>query len=361
MNRFSRRGFTLIELLVVIAIIAVLIALLLPAVQAAREAARRAQCVNNLKQLGLGVHNYISTNNVLPPLISSFAQPGYGSPLASTGDWPLGWAVALLPYLEQQQLFNTANSIAGGAGNPPNQTLSGTRVSILICPSESLGVGPWMANTWSNYAANFGGPPDISQWSGPIVPMANSVQGTCSCYSNGNLGSIGLQSLTDGTSNTCMFSERLIGLNTTGPGFAVNSPNAKRVAFAVTATVNVDSGNSAQALANLQTCRSLPATTLSPESHSQWSGAVWDGSHACTLRFNSYNHWNTPNGMSCLFDGCAAGGSMEALAPSSNHTGGVNSCLTDGSVRFIKDSVSPQVWWAVGSRNLGEVVSANAF
>jgi prepilin-type N-terminal cleavage/methylation domain-containing protein len=76
----KRRGFTLIELLVVIAIIAVLIALLLPAVQAAREAARRAQCVNNLKQLGLGVHNYISTHNAFPPLMSNFANPGYGAP-----------------------------------------------------------------------------------------------------------------------------------------------------------------------------------------------------------------------------------------------------------------------------------------
>src|SRR5580692_7256694 len=95
------RGFTLIELLVVIAIIAVLIALLLPAVQAAREAARRAQCTNNLKQLGLSVHNYISTNNCFPPLMSSFNLAG-GTPTTISGAWPLGWAVALLPNMEQQ-------------------------------------------------------------------------------------------------------------------------------------------------------------------------------------------------------------------------------------------------------------------
>src|SRR5271168_1332900 len=103
-RRHVSRGFTLIELLVVIAIIAVLIALLLPAVQAAREAARRAQCVNNLKQLGLAVHNYLSQQNSFPPLIAPFAN--VNGPSAATGAWPLSWAVAILPNLEQTQLFN---------------------------------------------------------------------------------------------------------------------------------------------------------------------------------------------------------------------------------------------------------------
>ena len=94
-----RRGFTLIELLVVIAIIAVLIALLLPAVQAAREAARRAQCVNNLKQLGLGVQNYLSTNDSFPPLFANFGLNG-NQPAVTGGPWPLGWAVALTPFIE---------------------------------------------------------------------------------------------------------------------------------------------------------------------------------------------------------------------------------------------------------------------
>src|SRR4051794_1301589 len=105
---YRRGGFTLIELLVVIAIIAVLIALLLPAVQAAREAARRAQCVNNLKQLGLGVQNYLSTNDAFPPLLGNFGLNG-NQPASTGGPWVLGWAVALLPYIEQQQLFNSAN------------------------------------------------------------------------------------------------------------------------------------------------------------------------------------------------------------------------------------------------------------
>src|ERR1700689_3340366 len=117
-----RQGFTLIELLVVIAIIAVLIALLLPAVQAAREAARRAQCTNNLKQLGLAVHNYISTNNCFPPLMASFNTTG-SFLLTANGQWPLSWAVALLPNLEQQSLFNSANYLYGSSDSQ-NTTLT---------------------------------------------------------------------------------------------------------------------------------------------------------------------------------------------------------------------------------------------
>jgi prepilin-type N-terminal cleavage/methylation domain-containing protein len=106
----NRHGFTLIELLVVIAIIAVLIALLLPAVQAAREAARRAQCVNNLKQLGLAIHNYVSQVNAFPPLFESFNYYQY-NPIATPntnqgGPWALSWGVVLLPFYEQTALYN---------------------------------------------------------------------------------------------------------------------------------------------------------------------------------------------------------------------------------------------------------------
>ena len=261
-----RRGFTLIELLVVIAIIAVLIALLLPAVQAAREAARRAQCVNNLKQLGLGVHNYISTNNVFPPLMSNFANAGFGNPPAGGGDWPLSWAVALLPFIEQQALYSASNTNWGAPQSQEN-TVSQTRVNALICPSESLAAGPWQPTAWCNYAANFGGPASISAWSGPMVMMANSTQGTCSCQVNSNIGSIGVQSVTDGTSNTCMFSERLVGVNAGAQN--ANSQNKLRVAFTIGSTVT-DGGGPAQALAAMQACQQITGTTASV-GDSRWS------------------------------------------------------------------------------------------
>jgi len=358
-----RRGFTLIELLVVIAIIAVLIALLLPAVQAAREAARRAQCINNLKQLGLGVHNYISTNNCFPPLMGNFNRAATGAtPLEGQGDWPLSWAVALLPNLEQTAIFNAAN-YSQGAPQPQNATLIQTRVATLICPSESLASGPWQVSSWSNYAASFGGPADIAAWNGVFSMMRDSSTGLCACYSNSNSGTVGVQSVVDGTSNTCMFSERLMGIPSPGggPQVAASAPNAIRVGFPITSTVSVDSGNAAEATTVMQACKSVAGSTLSMNGHNAWSGGVWAGSHSGTMRFNSYNHWNTPNGLTCITTGGGPGTIGDLLTASSNHSGGVNVGMADGSARFIKNTVNPQTWWALGSRNGGEVLSSDSF
>src|SRR5262245_46168355 len=164
MDKPMRRAFTLIELLVVIAIIAVLIALLLPAVQAAREAARRAQCVNNLKQIGLGLHNYVSVQSSFPPLAGNMWESGPAKPVM--GDWPLGWAASLMPFMEQQQLANAANYSFGSNAVENYQTVCRARVATFICPSESVGQGPWLASSWMNYCANAGGPASMSTWSG---------------------------------------------------------------------------------------------------------------------------------------------------------------------------------------------------
>src|SRR5689334_11694579 len=136
MKSRGRRGFTLIELLVVIAIIAVLIALLLPAVQAAREAARRAQCVNNLKQLGLAVHNYHATHNCFP------MQTMFPSANQYSGGWSVGWPTQILPQMEQQALFNAFN-FAFVLWDQPccntaliNTTVAYAQVAGLLCPSE---------------------------------------------------------------------------------------------------------------------------------------------------------------------------------------------------------------------------------
>jgi prepilin-type N-terminal cleavage/methylation domain-containing protein/prepilin-type processing-associated H-X9-DG protein len=370
----THRAFTLIELLVVVAIIAVLIALLLPAVQAAREAARRIQCVNNLKQLGLGIHGYHSTNNCLPPLWGSFANPNYGAPLDGQG-WPLNWAVTLLPYIEQTALYNSANNAcAGGAYDAANlNTLTATKVSVLICPSESIKFGPWIAASFTNYHANMGGPASIYGWTGPIVPMNGAYSGVpghanipeeAGSGTNSNLGTFGFESVTDGTSNTAMFSEALVGLNgyisTAVPG---NRPNSLRVSYQTSFIVSWDKGDGAQALQFVQTCQTLPATTA-PTDPTQWSGACWDGGHAGILHFNAYNHTNTPNGLSCVAAnswGGPSGGFNDAITASSLHTGGVNICFTDGSVKFVKDSISIPVWWAIGTRNQSELVSADQY
>ena len=316
MRNRSHRAFTLIELLVVIAIIAVLIALLLPAVQAAREAARRAQCTNNLKQMGLGIHNYQSTFNAFPPLFGNFGNPSPPSgPSAPNGEWPLGWAVALLQYVEQQQLFNAAN-YSGGATSALNATtVSYTKVAAYVCPSESVVSGPWVSSTWTNYHANFGGPECISPWDGPIVPFnsdPNSVPGISNIQPGGgtsNLGAVSFASVTDGTSNTAAFSEKLIGLNGNVQVFPGQLPNsealvsctrpASRRMSTSTRAQRRDRGTKHMALNFLQTCKAIPATTA-PTNPTQWSGACWNGSHAGTLHFNAYNHWNTPNGLSCV-------------------------------------------------------------
>jgi prepilin-type processing-associated H-X9-DG protein len=360
----------LIELLVVIAIIAVLIALLLPAVQAAREAARRAQCVNNLKQMGLAVHNYLSSQNAFPPLLTNWNVGGLAGPNTSNpeGPWPLSWATAILGFMEQTPLYNASN-YSFGAQDGPNTTVTYSKVGAFICPSESLTSGPWpgVPNGYINYAANFGGPASMTAWNGMIVPMNGTAASYCGCYSvnytHSNFMPFGTQGVTDGTSNTALFSEKLIGIQ--NPATGVITPGniyAKRVIFnSGVGAMTADSMNSSQAQAYVQGCRSVPGTSIAVGTN-YWNGACWNGSHAGTLRFNAYNHINTPNGLTCTFgSGEDPGQLLTAITAASNHSGGVNVCLADGSVKFIKDSISVQVWWGLGSRNLGEVISSDSY
>jgi prepilin-type N-terminal cleavage/methylation domain-containing protein/prepilin-type processing-associated H-X9-DG protein len=371
----SRSAFTLIELLVVIAIIAVLIALLLPAVQAAREAARRAQCTNNLKQLGLGIANYQSSNTAFPPLFGNFGSPSPPSgPSAVNGEWPLGWAVAILPYIEQQAMFAAVN-YSGGASNAINlTTVTNNKISAYVCPSESVKQGPWVATSFTNYHANFGGPECISPWNGPIVPFASDPSGQPGVSNifpgvTTNLGVVDFAQISDGSSNTAVFSEKLMGLAGYYQVYPGNFPLSKRVQYQtnfttdVTTAASVGTGGATMALAFLQTCKSIPGTTLDVNP-SEWSGACWSGSHAGTLHFNAYDHYNTPNGLSCVAGnsyGGPSGGFNDIITATSNHPGGVNVGFCDGSVKFIKDSIAPNVWWALGTRNQNELISADQY
>ena len=201
------RGFTLIELLVAIAIIAVLIALLLPAVQSAREAMRRAQCTNNLKQIGLGMHNYHSTHNTFPLGGTVNFTIDYGTTYANA-DWGTWSAQALiLGYMEGQPLYNAANFnfvCCWGTGWNANSTVTLAILNVFICPSDGLSPVPTQNDMWTgetnNYFASVGASTDFYNPSGLFAESRL-------CY--------GAQACTDGTSNTIAFGEALVGSNFT--------------------------------------------------------------------------------------------------------------------------------------------------
>jgi prepilin-type N-terminal cleavage/methylation domain-containing protein/prepilin-type processing-associated H-X9-DG protein len=370
-----RSGFTLIELLVVIAIIAVLIALLLPAVQSAREAARRAQCVNNLKQLGLGVHNYLSQQNAFPPLVENRSMPNFNK----TGDhWPLDWTAALLSQIEQAPLYNALNwSLGGGNGdlsvNPYNTTVLQSKVATMMCPSEDskAPTNPW---GWKNYLANIGGPSVIRAWDGAMVPLRDDPGSwpgvsTAGRRQNSNCASFGVEGMTDGTSNTALFSESLVG--TGFPANSVTLGTTKRKStylFPSGLNLEPDQGpNGTQGAQQfVQTCKSLPGTTAGFGGLAPANGNFWISGHAgSTLMWDAYNHWLTPNSAGCYNaadTNTGAWGAVEnGMPPSSNHPGGVNVAFCDGSVRFVKDTIGVATWWALGTRSGGEIVSSDSY
>jgi prepilin-type N-terminal cleavage/methylation domain-containing protein/prepilin-type processing-associated H-X9-DG protein len=359
-----RSGFTLIELLVVIAIIAVLIALLLPAVQAAREAARRAQCTNNLKQLGLAAHNYASVQGVFP------MQDTYPAGSIQSWGWSYGWPLALAPQLEQGALFNNFNFAAGLFGNATtdtmqhgNDTLVAIQLAVLICPSDGSSSKPSPPFAVTNYVGNMGGPGQFAGFTGSIVPGSLGWGAD-----KGNCRVISLNEIVDGTSNTGLFSERLIGLNNVPPASATRaSNNFKRVVFDGPAVGGGQDAGAAAALAFIQGCQNMPGTTVP---HATWgSGAYWLAGYPLHVVINSYLHAGTPNGPACN----NPQGSFKSLSwiyfvnpagsapPTSNHPGGVNLGLADGSVKFVKDSVGLQPWWALGTRAGSEVISSDQY
>jgi len=307
---FRRRGFTLIELLVVIAIIAVLIALLLPAVQSAREAARRAQCTNNLKQLGLGLANYESANQKFP--IGAFVRPES----ACTGLHEHSFLVSLLPFIEQTPLYNSHNFLVHYTSFGANSTVYGTGVQAFWCPSDGAAAVPDTRDFgWPIYYTNYRG------CAGTAYYVGRYSQPGCDPAFNAKLGkadgmlyyysSVSIAGIVDGTSNTMTVGELAYG----------KIPADERWDW-----VWWFSGNNADTLAN----------TLFPINPQKKLNQGYTNTNLLGINVSIMYH-----------------------SFSSFHPGGMNAVFADGSVRFLKDTINTMPFDAATGLPLGMAPDAN--
>jgi prepilin-type N-terminal cleavage/methylation domain-containing protein/prepilin-type processing-associated H-X9-DG protein len=341
-----RRGFTLIELLVVIAIIAVLIALLLPAVQAAREAARRSQCVNNLKQFGLAIQNYVDSNGAIPPTATT--DPS-GTPPQQTNNF--GMKAKLLPYVEQTALYNALNQTFNAEASPggQNDTVVTSQVNVFLCPSDgNIPIGNYTFKNgtgarqvgYASYPNNIGTifRNNGGMLDGPAYHMGTPAQGP----------TVTLASISDGLSNTVIFSEWVRGKNqSASPSLGVHQVYVASLAFPTANTFVAP-------LTYLNACEN------SKTAYPNWDhkGMKWLN-HACA-EGGGYSHIMTPNLKACFFNNEGSQAGRTLVGASSNHPGGVNVAFLDGSVRFVKNSISHNTWWAVSTKAGGEIVDASS-
>lgn len=354
----TRPGFTLIELLVVIAIIAVLIALLLPAVQAAREAARRIQCTNNLKQIGLAILNYESATNVFPPGRINTYVAGNGH------CW--GAYSQMLPFVEQQAVFNTMNFSMNpdpdytSTSAAVNMTAATTTVNMFLCPSDGgptlVQVGGGMYSV-HNYLLGVG--------SGYSVVQAPPAGGTAPNGIFFENSAVTIAAIVDGTSNTISISETIRSTAGAPTGFNGLTIYQQDPLSGFVITGNNTAGNGPPIFSDSDYATRCLAST--PPGFQPTRGVKWlYGAPGHSM----YNHRRPPNDKQYDCRGGLPHSDKSAadwqnlslnVTSRSRHPGGVNSLFCDGHVQFIKNSVSVPAWQSLGSRNGGEVVSADAF
>lgn len=334
--RHVRSAFTLIELLVVIAIIAVLVSLLLPAVQSAREAARRTQCKNNLKQIGLAMHNYMDSNNKLPP--NGLFTYSAGAIVQAS---PWSAMARILPFIEQENLFKTIDLTQSYSTQPG---ISSRRVGTFLCPSEindkGNGTDPtYGVKNWTiNYATNLG---SWAVWTSKatLPPNGDGAFSPNRCLCS--------RDFTDGMSNSLAMAEvkgytiRVVGSDNTATSSTVSTPPA-----------------SPSALFSSQSLAAFDATKMT---HIEWvDGKVHETGFTTTFGPNTAVTYTT-GGVNYDVDFIAAtesnlGDTYAAVTARSYHAGSVNACLMDGSVRSISSNISLVTWRALGTRSGGEVL-----
>jgi prepilin-type N-terminal cleavage/methylation domain-containing protein/prepilin-type processing-associated H-X9-DG protein len=342
-RRTVRPGFTLIELLVVIAIIAILIGLLLPAVQKVREAAARVKCQNNLKQFGLAAHNYESTNGTLPPTQHTTVING------NTRSSGASLQALLLPYFEQASKYNqfdmnyNVNSDAAIDASIPakanaNAAARAGDVPVFLCPSDPSGAYTFTNAGRLNYFGSLGA---CASYRG-----GSSLDGVFAIPypSNGQtMKGIAVLAVTDGTSNTAMFSEVMRG--TYPAGTSTSTYDNTSCFIGGSYTTATDGRGQAE-------CNNPSGTVIHYVGQQYYRNLPQDFVYTHTLPIN----WNRKSATAAAQKYTCGNSAFTAvhLAAASYHSGGVNVCLADGSVRFVGDATDFNVWRSVGSRANGE-------
>lgn len=376
------RGFTLIELLVVIAIIAVLIALLLPAVQSAREAARRAQCLNNMKQLGLAVANYESANGAYP---ASYGTGGKATGWGGQGTWG-SWSpqAMLLGYFEQTQIYNAINfslvshGDGGAHGDLAQTTAITTRIASLLCPSAPLPAGTYYGRPLpgNSYFASVGASLMWVGAAGSSAPNGIFMFGggdNANFQPDAGRSAISVRDVQDGTSNTIAFGEWRLG-DQDFAKLSIQDVINGGIGYPFGLTDDNDWGSPLMNMQQqnwpgfqtwLNRCAGMAPGTVGKQPGWEFNmsnlGQGWNqGMFGWTLG-NTLVAPNSPypNCRCCAWDGDFDCPGKYGL--SSYHPGGGNVAFADGSVRFLKDSTGPFVVWALGSRSNGEVVSSDSY